>query len=122
MRTLIALIALSLTATLPAVASGRNDPGVIKTGKCSAGASWKLKAKNEDGLIETEFEVDQNISGRRWNVVIRRDGAVVFRGARTTRPPSGSFELNRRWGTLRAPSASSRRHGPSAAARSAVLP
>ena len=43
-----------------------------------------------------EFEVDQNVAGRRWNVVIKRDGAVVFRGVRTTRPPSGSFSIERR--------------------------
>jgi hypothetical protein len=69
---------------------------VIKTGRCSSGASWKPKAKHDDGLIEIEFEVDQNISGRRWNVVLTRDGVVVFPGARITRAPSGSFEINRR--------------------------
>jgi hypothetical protein len=97
MRKLTLLIPLvALAAALPATAPARDDPGVIKTGKCSNGAGWKLKAKNENGLIEVEFEVDQNISGRSWNVVIRRDGRVVFRGARTTRPPSGSFEVVRR--------------------------
>ena len=56
----------------------------------------KLKAKHDDGRVETEFEVDQNRNGRRWNVVIRRNGVVVFRGSRITRPPSGSFSVNRR--------------------------
>jgi hypothetical protein len=97
MRKLMLLVALvAVAVALPAVAPARDNPGVIKTGKCSNGAGWKLKAKNENGLIEVEFEVDQNIAGRRWNVVIRRDGAVVFRGARITRPPSGSFEVARR--------------------------
>jgi hypothetical protein len=97
MRQLAILIAvLAVGAALPALAPARNDPGVIKTGRCSNGADWKLKAKHEDGLIEVEFEVDQNVSGRRWNVVIRRDGRVVFRATRRTRPPSGSFEVNRR--------------------------
>jgi hypothetical protein len=96
MRSLTILIAMLLAATAPAAALGRDNPGVIKSGKCSNGASWKLKAKNDDGLIEVEFEVDQNVNGRRWNVVLRRDGATVFRGARITRPPSGSFEVNRR--------------------------
>jgi hypothetical protein len=99
MRKLTILISLLVVAVaLPALASARSDPGVIKTGKCSNGAGWKLKAKHDDGLIEVEFEVDQNISGRRWNVVLRRDGAVVARATRVTRPPSGSFELNRRIG------------------------
>ena len=98
MRKLIVLTAfLAIAVALPAVAPGKTNPGVTRTGLCSgAGASWKLKAKHEDGRIETEFEVDQNVMGRRWNVVIRRNGVVVFRGARITRPPSGSFSINRR--------------------------
>ena len=95
MRTLTLLVALAVLA-LPAVASGKDYPEVLKTGKCSNGATWKLKAKNDDGRIEVEFEVDQNLAGRRWNVTLRRDGAVVFRGARVTRAPSGSFSITRR--------------------------
>ena len=90
-----ALIAIAVA--LPAVAPARNNPGVTRTGVCSGlGASWKLKAKHDDGRVDTEFEVDQNRNGRRWNVVIRRNGVVVFRGSRITRPPSGSFSINRR--------------------------
>jgi hypothetical protein len=95
MRTLIILCAVAVAVALPAVAPAKT-PEVIRTGACSNGADWKLKAHNEDGLIEVEFEVDQNVNGRRWNVTITRDGAVVLRGARTTRPPSGSFSVNRR--------------------------
>jgi hypothetical protein len=98
MRKLTALAALLAAAVvLPAAAPGKNNPGVTRSGKCTgSGATWKLKAGNDDGRIEAEFEVDQNLNGRRWNVVIRRNGAVVFRGARITRPPSGSFSVNRR--------------------------
>jgi len=95
MRTLTLLIALAALA-LPAVASGKENPGVVKTGRCSNGATWKLKAKNDDARIEVEFEVDQNVVGRRWNVTLKRDGAVVFRGVRVTRAPSGSFSITRR--------------------------
>jgi hypothetical protein len=95
MRTLTLLIALAVLA-LPAIASGKDNPGVVKTGRCSNGATWKLKAKNDDARIEVEFEVDQNVAGRRWNVTFRRDGAVVFRGVRVTRAPSGSFSITRR--------------------------
>jgi hypothetical protein len=106
MRRLTALITLlAVAAALPALAPGKNSPGMIKTGKCSNGASWKLKAKHDDGLIEVEFEVDQNISGRRWNVVIKREGAVAFRGSRVTSPPSGSFSVNKR---IRNPAGSDR--------------
>ena len=96
MRTLTILSALvAVAVAVPAVAPGAGNPGVIRSGKCSGGATWKLKAKNDDGRLEVEFEVDQNISGRRWNVVIKRGSTVVLRAARTTRPPSGSFTARR---------------------------
>ena len=98
MRKLTVLgVLVAVVVALPAVAPGKNNPGVQRMGTCSGlGANWTLKAKHEDGRIEAEFEVDHNVMGRRWNVVIRRNGAVVFRGARITRPPSGSFSLTRR--------------------------
>ena len=98
MRKLTLLAALlAITVALPAVAPAKNNPGVTRTGVCSGlGANWKLKAKHDDGRVETDFEVDQNVNGRRWNVVIRRNGVVVFRGSRITRRPSGSFSVNRR--------------------------
>ena len=104
MRNLTMFIVLTAAvALLPATALGKGDPGVIKRGKCSNGAAWKLKAKNDDALIEVEFEVDQNVNGRRWNVVLKRNGTTVFRGVRVTRAPSGSFSVNRRMrGTARA--------------------
>jgi hypothetical protein len=86
--------AVILVSAVPAAAGG--DRGVIRTGHCSRASDWKLKLKLDDGRIETEFEVDQNRNGQRWRVVLRRDGAVFFRGIRTTRPPSGSFEVERR--------------------------
>lgn len=98
MRNLTILVALiAVAVAVPAVAPGKNAPGVQRSGACTvSGANWKLKAKHDDGLIETEFEVDQNRNGRRWNVVITRNGRVVFRGSRITRPPSGSFSVIRR--------------------------
>jgi hypothetical protein len=93
----IAALATVLLVLAPAAfaGGGRNDPGVIKSGRCSAGATWKLKAKLDDGRIETEFEVDQNRVGRRWQVTIVKNGARVFSGIRRTVAPSGSFEVRR---------------------------
>ena len=89
-----------------AFASGhKGGRGIIKTGKCSASSHWKLKAKSDDGRIETEFEVDENRVGKRWRVTIARNGHVVFRGIRTTTAPSGSFEARR---MLAGPAAGSR--------------
>ena len=72
-------------------AAGQND--VIREGSCVNASDWKLKVSPEDGRLEVEFEVDQNVSGDRWRVRIRHDGDSVFRGIRTTRGPSGSFEV-----------------------------
>ena len=71
------------------------DREVRRTGTCTGPASAKIKLKDEDGRIEVEFEVDQNRNGVRWSVVLRQRGVVVFSGPRTTRAPSGSFELRR---------------------------
>jgi len=85
-----------LAVAAPAHAQGGGDQGVERSGGCSAAAVWKLKAKHDDGRIETEFEVDSNRVGQRWNVRIADNGVTVFRGARRTLAPSGSFTVERR--------------------------
>jgi hypothetical protein len=98
---LVAAVALSIGGT--ASARGRGSEPTIKSGSCSGSAKWKLKAKLDDGRIETEFEVDQNRIGRRWHVKIRRNGVLAFAGVRTTMAPSGSFEIRRRLGNASGP-------------------
>jgi hypothetical protein len=88
---IVAFAALAAAATAP----GKGGDGLLKRGSCSGSADWKLKAKHDDGLIETEFEVDQNVAGRRWKVVIRQNGIKRFEGIRRTKAPSGSFEVRR---------------------------
>jgi hypothetical protein len=95
------VVAFASTAT---AASNKGGKGITVRGKCSAGSVWTLKAKADDGRLETEFEVDQNRVGKRWRVTITRNGANVFRGIRTTVAPSGSFSVHR----LLAPAASNR--------------
>ena len=97
MRTFIvsSIVAAAALLALGSQALGAGDPGVLKTGKCSAGATWKLEAKCDDGGVEAEFEVDQNRVGRRWSVVLSRNGSVFFRGIRRTVAPSGSFEVRK---------------------------
>ena len=91
---LVAAVALSIAGA--ASARGGGNESRIKSGSCSGSATWKLKAKLDDGRIETEFEVDQNRVGRRWHVKIRRNGVLAFDGIRVTMAPSGSFEVRRR--------------------------
>ena len=70
-----------------------NDDDVIVEGDCSGASDFKLKLSPEHGDIEVEFEVDQNVVGDSWRVVLRQDGERFFRGVRETQAPSGSFEV-----------------------------
>jgi hypothetical protein len=88
-----AVAALAAASSAPAQGGATE---VIKRGTCSGSATWKLKAKLDDGFIETEFEVDQNAIGKRWHVVIRQNGVKRFDGIRKTQAPSGSFTVRRR--------------------------
>ena len=63
------------------------------SGTCVGGGVWELKAKPDDGRIETEFQVDTNRAGQVWHVTITDQGVTVVNGNRTTAAPSGSFEV-----------------------------
>jgi len=66
------------------------------SGNCTGSSTSKLKVKPDDGRLETEFEVDQNRTGVRWNVTIRRNGKLAVSTSARTRAPSGSFSVERR--------------------------
>jgi hypothetical protein len=92
------LVAASLLGAAPsAFASHRSGGGgIVTSGSCSAASEWKLKLSKEDAnRIEVEFEVDQNVVGDTWKVVLKDNGTQFFSGKRTTQAPSGSFELRR---------------------------
>jgi len=72
-----------------------NDRVVIREGNCTGASAWKIKQSPENGRIEVEFEIDSNVNGQTWNVKLKRNGNVFFTGQRTTRGPSGSFEVRR---------------------------
>jgi hypothetical protein len=65
-------------------------------GSCTASSTSKLKLKLRDGRWETEFEVDQNRVGVRWNVRLSHGGKLAVATTKTTRAPSGSFSLERK--------------------------
>jgi hypothetical protein len=89
-------LALVSAALLPMAAEARGGGvQVKKSGSCAAHSTWKLKLSKDDGRIETEFEVDQNRVGRNWRVTLKHDGLRFFRGVRTTKAPSGSFEVRK---------------------------
>jgi hypothetical protein len=89
-------LAASVAVMAPATAVAKHgDDDATVRGTCSKGSTAKIKAKHDDGRLETEFEVDQNRNGVRWKVVLRRNGRVAVSTVKTTRAPSGSFELRR---------------------------
>jgi hypothetical protein len=92
---LATVMALGLLAAAPASA-GVGDREVIRRGGCSGGSDWKYKVKRDDGRLEAEYEVDQNRSGDRWRVRLKHDGRRYFKGTRTTRGRSGSFDIERK--------------------------
>jgi hypothetical protein len=98
MRVVLAgLVALSILAITPVAFASGGSKGreVIRQGSCTGSSDWKLKAKADDGRLEVEFEVDQNVAGDTWAVRLKDNGMVFFKGQRTTQPPSGSFEVRR---------------------------
>lgn len=93
-RAMIATVVLgALLIGGSAVPTLAKDGDVIRRGACGGASDWKLKLSEENGRIEVEYEVDQNRVGDPWRVRIRHDDALVFTGRRTTKAPSGSFEV-----------------------------
>jgi 2-methylaconitate cis-trans-isomerase PrpF len=86
----------ALAVTIVPTAAAKGGDGIRVPGTCSGATSSELKVKHDDGRIEVEFEVDQNRSGVRWNVQLRRAGRLAFEGTRKTAGPSGSFSLERK--------------------------
>jgi hypothetical protein len=80
----------------PAAAHASGADAVRSSGGCSAGATWTVKAKHDDGRLEVEAEVDSNRAGQSWNWRISDNGTRVRSGSATTKAPSGSFTVQRR--------------------------
>jgi hypothetical protein len=91
----IALMGAALLAFPAAMSVAAKDGDVIRTGSCTNSSDWKLKLSPENGRIEVEFEVDSNVNGQTWYVKLKKDGNVFFSGQKTTKAPSGSFEVRR---------------------------
>ena len=100
-RTAAAAVAAAMLLTagtaLPAAAG---DDEKIRRGGCSGSADWKLKVKPDDGRLEVEAEIDSNVSGQTWRWRLSHNGSVSARGRKTTRGPSGSFDVERRMANL----------------------
>src|SRR5947209_17604772 len=98
MRTLrntgIALLVAASSAAFATPANAKRGD-IVRTGPCSTHSDWKLKLGSSDGHIETEFQVDSNRAGQKWNVRLTDNGMPVFAGTATTKARSGSFTIER---------------------------
>ncbi len=93
-KLIIAVAVVAATAVAPA--SGLANEGDVRVdGTCTQSSTAKLKLSPENGRIETEFEVDQNVNGVRWQVRLRRNGSLAVSTSAVTQAPSGSFEVRR---------------------------
>ena len=93
-RTIAVGLVTAAAALVPATALAK-DGDVRTRGTCSKSSTAKLKLSPENGRIETELEVDQNRSGVRWSVTLKRNGSRVASTRATTKAPSGSFTVRR---------------------------
>jgi hypothetical protein len=95
------LVTLGVVLTLAMITLGGMAPAqagagdVRRPGVCTGSSSSKIKLSRQDGRIEVEFEVDQSVVGAKWRVLLKNDGRLFLRGTRTTKAPSGSFEVRR---------------------------
>ncbi len=91
----IALVAAALASGAVTLAPAASAKGleVRTSGTCSAGATWTLKAKQDDRRIEVELEVDSNRVGQRWSVALSDNTVPVRSGSAVTTAPSGSFTV-----------------------------
>jgi hypothetical protein len=94
--TSLAAAALGATVLAPVASYAGDDDELRRTGSCSAGTTWKLKAKTDDGRLEVEGEVDSNRNGQTWRWVLRHNGSVSARGTGVTAGRSGSFDVERK--------------------------
>jgi hypothetical protein len=96
MKKILTTLAIGTTLVLSLAGTAEAKSGDVRAnGTCSKASTSKIKLKLDDGRIETEFEVDQNRVGQRWNVSLADNGVVVARTTATTKAPSGSFEVKR---------------------------
>lgn len=96
---LTAATAMTIPLMTATAASARGDDDraeVRRQGTCTAATTAKLKAKQRDGGLEVEFEVDANRTGQRWGFRMWRNGVRFAKGTGVTAGRSGSFDVERR--------------------------
>jgi hypothetical protein len=88
------LLFLSLLLAMTTTTVKAKSTDIRKPGVCNGRSTSKIKVSEEDGGLEIEFEVDMNLVGRRWLVVINQGGRRIHRKFYRTNAASGSFSAN----------------------------
>ena len=100
------VLAFGAATILPAAASHGGGHEVERSGGCSSGTHWKLKAEAEDGRIEVEGEIDSDVSGQVWTWRILHNGGVSVKGARRPNLRAGRSRCDASWSTHLGPTGS----------------
>lgn len=77
------LAAAVVATTVPFALAGPAQADVEKHGTC-AGARYDFDVDRDGGRFEVSFEVDSNVRGQQWRLVLLHNGDRVFRDVRTT--------------------------------------
>jgi hypothetical protein len=98
MRTLTRLSVFAVTGAavlLPmTAASAKGVDSVTRSGACSAGSSWSMRAAEAAGdNAAIRLTVDSARAGQAWSVQMARQGTQFFSGQRTTNA-AGDFTIN----------------------------
>jgi hypothetical protein len=72
-----------LATVAPFALASPASADVEKRGTC-AGARYDFDVDRDEGRFEVSFEVDSNVRGQEWRLVLFHDGERVFRDVRTT--------------------------------------
>jgi len=97
-RASVAAVVTAATLCTPSVALAKGGGGAAATdGSCFGAVTYKLKADAKPAnMVGAEFEVDANVVGQQWRVVLFHNGTRVMRETFTTAGLSGSFTARKR--------------------------
>lgn len=87
--------AIAVAAGSASADHGGGGGEVSRSGSCPQGTHWELKTKADDGRLEVELEIDSNRNNQTWTWRLLHNGSVSAHGTSVTKPPSGSFGVER---------------------------
>lgn len=96
-RASVVAVVTAATLSAPSVALAKGGGGSLTEGSCFGAVTYKLKADAKPAnMVGAEFEVDANVVGQQWRVVLFHNGTRVMRETFTTAGLSGSFTARKR--------------------------